>query len=209
MLCIITIHNCYAIIKIFFGDGNLYMSRLYIIFFLLITPFFPVLSEAQVITDPEVKLVNNDMYVSFSLNLEDKGLQEIKRGIDKELKVHIDLFRIWKIWPDEFVLGKMYIRTLKADPVKKEYVSTISDGSTLVEKRFKSFESMISGSLSVKDMKLTNTREITPGEYFLRVTIESRIRKLPPVIGYFLIFLSENEFRIVKDSGVFVIEGAR
>jgi len=81
------------------------MSRLYIIFFLLITLILPVLSEAQVITGPEVKLVNNDIYVSFALNLEDKNLQEIKRGIDKELKVNVDLFRIWKVWPDEFVLG--------------------------------------------------------------------------------------------------------
>ncbi len=185
------------------------MSRLYIIFFFLIMPFYPVLSEAQVISGPEVKLVNNDIYVSFSLDLEDKSLQEVKKGIEKELKFHIDMFRIWKIWPNEFVLGKMYIRTLKADPVKKEYVSKISDGSILVEKRFKSFESMISGALSVRDMKLTNIREIDPGEYFIRVTIESRIRKLPPVIGYFLIFLSENEFRIVRDSAVFIIEGAR
>ena len=63
------------------------MSRLYTIFFLLITLFSPVLSEGQVITGPEVKLVNNDIYVSFSLNLEDKNLQEIRRGIDKELKI--------------------------------------------------------------------------------------------------------------------------
>lgn len=185
------------------------MSRLYIIFFLLITLIFPVLSEAQVITGPEVKIINNDIYVSFTLNLEDKNLQEIKRGIDKELKLNVDLFRIWKVWPDEFVLGKMNIRTLKADPVKKEYVSTLLDGNTFIKKRFKTFESMTRGALSVKDMKLTNIREIDPGEYFVRVTIESRIRKLPPVIGYLFIFLKENEFKIVKDSGVFVIEGAR
>lgn len=185
------------------------MSRLYIIFFLLITFISPVLSEAQVITGPEVKIVNNDIYVSFSLNLEDKKLQEIKRGIDKELKLNVDLFRIWKVWPDEFVLGKMNIRTLKSDPVKNEYVSTSLDGNTLIEKRFKSFESMISWALSVKDMKLTNIREMDPGEYFVRVTIESKIRKLPPVIGYLFIFLSENEFKIVKDSGALVIEGAR
>ena len=184
------------------------MSRLYIIFFLLIT-LFPVFSEAQVIAGPEVKLVNNDIYVSFALNLADKNLQEIKSGIDKELKISIDLFRIWKVWPDEFVLGKLSVRTLKADPVKKEYVATVLEGNTLIEKRFKSFESMISGTLSVRDMKLTNIREMDPGEYFVRVTIESKIRKLPPVIGYFLIFLSENEFKLVKDSSVFAIEGAK
>jgi len=185
------------------------MSKLYTILFLLIMFFSPLLSEGQVITGPEVKLANNDIYVSFSLNLEDKNLQEIQNGIDKELRLYIDLFRIWKVWPDEFVLGKTYIRTLKADPVKKEYVATSSEGSTLVERRFKSFESMISWALSVRDMKLTNTREIDPGEYFIRVTAESKIRKLPPVIGYLFIFLSENEFKIVKNSGVFVIEGTR
>ena len=185
------------------------MSRLYTIFFLLITFIFPVLSEAQVITGPEVKFVNNDIYVSFTLNLEEQNLQEIKKGIDKELKFYVDLFRIWRVWPDEFVLGKTNIRTLKAEPVKKEYVSTSLAGNTLIEKRFKSFESMISWALSVRDMKLTNIREIDPGKYFVRVTIESRIRKLPPVIGYLFIFLSENEFKVVKDSGVFVIEGAR
>jgi hypothetical protein len=95
------------------------------------------MSEAQVITGPEVKIVNNDIYVSFTLNLEDKNLQEIKRGIDKELKLNIDLFRIWKVWPDEFVLGTMNIRTLKADPSKKSLCNLI-DGSTLVERRFKS-----------------------------------------------------------------------
>jgi hypothetical protein len=171
--------------------------------------FSPLLSEGQVITGPEVKLANNDIYVSFTLNLEEKSLQEIQKGIDKELKLYIDLFRIWKVWPDEFVLGKAYIRTLKADPVKKEYVATSTEGNTLIERRFKSFESMINWTLSVKDMKLTNTREIDPGEYFIRVTIESKIRKLPPVIGYLFIFLSENEFKKIKNSGVFVIEGSR
>jgi hypothetical protein len=185
------------------------MSRLYTIFFLIIMLFSPVLSEGQVIAGPEVRLANNDIYVSFSLNLEDKNLEEIRQGIDKELKLYVDLFKVWKIWPDEFVLGKTYTRTLKADPIKKEYVATSLDGNTLIERRFKSFESMISWTLSVKDMKLTNTREIESGQYFVKITIESKIRKLPPVIGYLLIFISENEFKIVKDSGYFAIEGAR
>lgn len=185
------------------------MSKLYTIFFLLITLFFPSVSGGQVIVGPDVKLANNDIYVTFSLGLEDKNLQEIKRGIDKELRLYINLFRVWKVWPDEFVLGKTYTRTLKADPIKKEYVSTSSDGSTLTERRFKSFESMINWAQSVKDLKLTSTREIDPGEYFIQITTESKIRKLPPVIGYFFIFLSENEFKITKNSGIFSIEGVR
>jgi hypothetical protein len=52
-------------------------------------------------------------------------------------------------------------------------------------------------------------RELEPGQYFVRVTVESKIRKLPPVIGYLFIFVSENEFKIVRDSALFPIEGAR
>ena len=185
------------------------MSRLYTIFFLFIMFFSPVLTEGQVIAGPEVRTANNDIYVSFSLNLEDKHLEEIRRGIDKELKIYIDLFKVWKVWPDEFVLGKTYTRTLKADPIKKEYVSTSLAGNTLIERRFKSFESMIAWATSVKDMKLTNIREIEPGQYFVKITIESKVRKLPPVIGYLFIFVSENEFKIVKDSDSFVIEGTK
>jgi len=171
--------------------------------------FMPVISEGQTITDTDVKLNNNEIHVSFSLALEDKNIQEISQGIDKELKFYVDLFRVWKVWPDEFVLGKTYSRTLKADPIKKEYVATSNDGSVIIKKRFKSLESMLSWSLSVKDLKLTNTRELDPGQYFVKITAESRIRKFPPVIGYLFIFLSENEFKIEKNSGFFLIEGAR
>jgi hypothetical protein len=44
-----------------------------------------------------------------------------------------------------------------------------------------------------------------PGTYFVRVSAESKIRKLPPVIGYFMIFLPENEFKITKDSSFITI----
>ncbi len=59
---------------------------------------------------------------------------------------------------------------------------------------------MLQWALSVSNLKLANARDLEPGVYFVRITIESRIRKLPPVIGYFIIFLPENEFKIKKDS---------
>jgi hypothetical protein len=185
------------------------MPRLYIFLFLFIALISPSLSESQIIAGPEVALANNDIYISFSVILGDKHLEEIRKGIEKELKLHIDLFRVWRVWPDEFTIGKTNVRTLKADPVKKEYVATSLEGNTLIEKRFKSFESMIDWSLSVKNIKLTNTREIDRGKYFVRITVESKIRKLPPVIGYFFIFVSENEFKVVKDSAFFSIDGGK
>ncbi len=127
----------------------------------------------------------------------------------KEFRFYADLFRVWKMWPDEFVLDRFFIKTLKSDPVKKEYLATSSDGSTLIQKRFKSLESMIQWALRINALKLANMKDLEPGVYFVRVTVESKIRKLPPVVGYFMIFLPENEFKITKDSSLFPVGKVR
>ncbi len=152
------------------------------------------------ITGPVVNLRENEIHVTTALSLDETILQELRNGITKEFRFYVDLYRVWKMWPDEFVLGKFFIRTLKCDPVKLEYIAKSNDGTTLVQKRFKSFESMLQWALDINDLKLANMRELEPGVYYVRVTIESRIRKLPPVIGYFMIFLPETEFKISKRS---------
>ena len=160
-------------------------------------------SGASEITGPEIKIQDNQIRVTTSLSLNEKSLQELRNGVTKDLKFSIDLFRVWKMWPDEFVVGKMFIRTLKSDPVTMEYRGSSNDGNTLVQKKFKSFESMIQWALLINDVKLANVKDLEQGTYFVRVTVESKIRKLPPVIGYFMIFLPENEFKIEKDSPFF------
>lgn len=178
-----------------------------LLFFLLFA--LPLSSEGQVISGPDARLVGNDIFVGFSVSLDSQGVQDIRNGIRKELKFYVDLFKSWKGWPDEFILGKAYTKTLRSDPVKREYVATSFDGYVLIEKRFRSFESMMDWVMTFKDLKLTNVRELDPGQYFVKVTIESKILNLPPVIGHLLIFIPENEFRIKKDSSFFTIEGAR
>jgi hypothetical protein len=157
-------------------------------------------SNGAEITGPEVKLRDHEIYVTTSLSLDEKSRQELSGGITKEFRFYIDIFRVWKMWPDEFIFSKSFIRTLKSDPVKMEYVATSRGGGTIIRKRFKSFGSMVQWALNINDLKLANVRELEPGLYFVRVTVESKIRKLPPVIGYFMIFLPENEFKITKDS---------
>lgn len=169
----------------------------------------PLVSEGQTIAGPEMKVVNSDLFVTFSLGIENKRIEAMRSGVDKDLTFYIDLFKVWKIWPDEFVLGKSYVRTIRVDPIKKEFIATSSDGSVLVEKRFKSFDSMLAWTVSFRDLKLASVRELEPGQYFVRVTVESKVRKLPPVIGYLFIFISENEFKVVRDSAPVSIEGAR
>jgi hypothetical protein len=165
-------------------------------------------SFAGEITGPEVKFHENEIHATASLLLDDKYLQEIRNGIKKEFRFYIDIFRVWNLWPDEFVSSKSFTRTLMSDPVKTEFIATSNDGNTQIRKRFKSLESMLKWALSFDDIKLANVRDLDPGVYFVRVTVESKIRQLPPVIGYFMIFLPENEFKIRKDSSYFSI-GAR
>jgi len=165
-------------------------------------------SFAGEITGPEVKFHENEIHATASLLLDDKYLQEIRNGIKKEFRFYIDIFRVWNVWPDEFVSSNSFTRTIRSDPVKTEFIATSSDGNTQIKKRFKSLESMLKWALSIDDLKLANVRDLEPGVYFVRVTVESKIRQLPPVIGYFMIFLPENEFKLRKDSSYFSI-GAR
>jgi hypothetical protein len=183
------------------------MKRAILLVFIIVAMCVSVPSEAQEITGPEVKLVNNDIYVTFSLKLKDERVQEIRDGLDKDLKFYVDLFRVWNVWPDEFILGKVFTKTIKSDPIKKEYVATSFDGSTFIQKRFRTFESMLGWTFGFRDLKLANTRELEKGRYFVRITIESKIRKLPPFIGQVMFFVSENEFKIKKDSPAFAVEG--
>jgi hypothetical protein len=171
--------------------------------------FLPPVAWGQTVAGPDAKLQNNDLYVTFSLGLNEKTIDALKNGMEKEIRFYIDLFRVWNIWPDEFVLGRSFKKTIKADPIKKEFIATSNDGSVVIEKRFRTFETMLDWVVSFRDLKLTNVRELESGRYFVRITVESKIRQLPPVIGYFLVFVSENEFRVVKDSSQFMIEGQK
>jgi hypothetical protein len=166
-------------------------------------------ARAAEVFGPEVKLQDREIYVSTSLSLDENYLEELRNGVTKEFRFYIDLFRVWNMWPDEFILSRSFIRTLTSDPVKMEYTATSGDGNMITKKRFKSFDSMLQWALSINNLKLANARDLEPGVYFVRATIESRIRKLPPVIGYFIIFLPENEFRIKKDSPFITIGPAR
>jgi len=167
--------------------------------------FFPSITRCAEIIGPETKIINNEIYVTTGLILDEKQLQDLKNGIAKEITFYIDLFRVWSIWPDEFVLGETIVKTLKADPVKKEYVAASSDGMTIVERRFNELDSLLKWSLNIRDLKLTNTRELEPDNYFVRITVESRLRKLPPVISYLFFFVPEKEFTKVKDSSKFSV----
>jgi len=197
--------------KIIFSRGDvkskLIDKRLHLAFCFLFlfccSLFFPSITKGAEIIGPETKIINNEIHVTTGLMLDDKQLQDLKNGIAKEITFYIDLFRAWNMWPDEFVLGKTLVKTLKVDPVKREYIATSSDGATIIERRFNELDSLLRWSLNIKDLKLTNMRELESADYFIRITVESRLRKLPPVVSYLFFFVPEKEFSKIKDSSKF------
>lgn len=164
----------------------------------LLVTFSPV-SGAD-ISVPELTTRNGELFVDAFLSLDDKYIQELRNGMKKEFHCYISLYRVWGMWPDEFITGKQIIRNLKADPVKTEFVAKSNDGSTVLRKRFKSFESMMIWAQRFEDEHLVDIRDLEPGTYYVQVRVESKIRRLPPVIGYFMFFVKENEFMVRKNS---------
>lgn len=169
---------------------------------LAVLPFFAGAAE---IAGPEVSVVENNIMVNTGLRLDERERASIANGVSKDMIFYVDLFRVWSFWPDEFVLGKTFRKTLRCDPVKKEFIATSLSGTTLTEKRFGDCERLIGWALGLGDIRLTNTAELDPDDYFVRVTVESRLRSLPPVISSIFFFVKETEFSIKKDSRIFVL----
>lgn len=177
-----------------------------LIFLLLCVPYNVFGAD---VSGPDVQLRNNEIFVTTGLVLDDENLQNIKKGISKEIVFYIDLFRVWKTWPDEFVAGKKIVKTLESDYIKKEYTATSFDGTARIKKRFKDIDSMLAWALNISDFKLFNARDLEAANYFVRVIAESRLRNLPPVVGYLLFFVPEKDFKLTKDSPAFHAGAAR
>lgn len=157
----------------------------------------------------DAKIVNNELIVTSGLQPDQKMVDDLANGLSKEIVFYIDLFRKWKIWPDEFILGAKIVRHLQSDPIKREYIGSSTEGNLRTIKRFKDLDSMMAWALSISDLKLTNVKALETDDYYVKVTAESNIKKLPPVIGYLLFFTPSKEFSVSRDSSVFRISNSQ
>ncbi len=155
---------------------------------------------------PNVKVRGGNIVVATGVALAPEQVEDIRRGVSKEIVFYVDLFRVWKLWPNEFILGRAFTQTLNCDPVKKEYVAASLAGDTIRERRFKSCDSLLRWALNISDFVLVGTAELEPSEYFVRVTVESRLRRLPPFIDLLFFFVKETEFSISGDSPFFPLK---
>lgn len=166
---------------------------------LLFVPHTGFTSEIATVT---VKQVNSELFVTAALQPDQKLIDDLNNGLSKEIVFYIDLFRKWKFWPDEFVLGKKIVKVLKSDPIKREYTGTSTEGNVQRIKRFKDLDSMIAWAMNIADLKLTNVKALETDDYYVKVTAESNLKTLP-----IFIFISSNEFKVSKDSPAFRIPG--
>ncbi len=179
---------------------------------ILLTAVLLVLSspaKAAELSPVSVTILNGEIRAGSSVSLDPRMVEEIREGLSKEFIYYIDLFRVWDVWPNEFIAGRKIVKEIKSDPIKRQHIAVSNDGAVRIEKRFKDAESMIAWTMTIGDIGLASVNNLDRGSYFVKVTVESKIRKLPPVIGYLLFFVPEKEFSMSRNSQVFHVQGKR
>jgi len=159
-------------------------------------------AEAVEVHPVRLSVRDRIIYADSGLTLDQTQLNDLRNGLHKELIFYVDLFREWDIWPDEFISGIRITRELRSDPVKKEFYMISTVGGLVSERRFTSLESLLAEALTLKGVAVASTSGLLPGKYFVKVSVESRIRKLAPIIGYLLFFVPEKEFSVENTSEV-------
>jgi len=166
------------------------------------------IAESADIQAVELSFRGQELQITTALVPDEDMLNELRQGLSKEIRFAFELMLVKALFPDEYILGQKITVTLKSDPIKREFAARMSGSGAQVEKRFKDVESMVSWALSLKDFKFTNVKELDPGTYYVRVSAESRVRKLPPVIKYLLFFIPETEFKVWRYSQTFSLPPA-
>jgi len=187
------------------------VKNLFAISFLMCFVFSsPVSVFPAEILNPEVMIQDNSIIVNTGLTDTKEIEPTIKSGIEKEIIFTIELFKVWKFWPDEFVVSKKILRTIKYDNLRERYFAMSYDGTAELEKDFKNFNSMKTWVFKVNNINLVNIKELEPGAYYVRVIAESRSREISPVMGFLMLFIPEIEMSLARESQVmFEFGGSR
>jgi hypothetical protein len=162
-------------------------------------------TEGVEIRTVNVEIKEDSLIVNSDLHLDEGQIEDLQNGIEKEITFYVDLFRQWAVWPDEFISGTRIQRKIKSDHVKNEFSINSNSNNSDDEQRFSSLASLLSEALSLKGIELSSINHLRPGRYFVKVSAESRIRKLAPIVGYLLFFVPQMEFKVEKNSEVFEI----
>lgn len=129
--------------------------------------------------------------------------EDFKNGLSKNIFILIELYRKWSIIPDEFINGVQIQRVLISDPIKDEFIIKTLQGEILTEKRFKNWQEALDWALNIGPVRVVNINNVDRGKYYIKITVESNIKKLPSILEHILFFIPTYEKKITKESESF------
>ncbi|MGW8273211.1 MAG: DUF4390 domain-containing protein [Thermodesulfovibrionales bacterium] len=180
-----------------------FMAALALTVFLGLGALVPVPARAIQVSEVMVKIEGAHLVVNASLTLDESQVTEIRKGLKKELVFYVDLFKVWGFWPDEFIQGLKVYRTMKSDPVKGEFILVSVENGAERELRFNSADSLLAKALAIESVQISIAPDVDPGDYYVKVTVESKILKMSPIVSNLLFFIPEREFKVSNRSAVF------
>jgi hypothetical protein len=161
------------------------------------------------ITTINYRQVNRDVVVNTFLQFDEKIIDDINEGLPKEITFTVSLVKNRRLWPNEISQARVIVRSLRSNPIKREYIGeNSSDGEKRVM-RFRDAGSMIAWGGSIRELKLSDVDIEEDAEYFIRITAESRMLALPSVVDALLFFIPTREFSVTKETGLFRLTPAQ
>ncbi len=185
-------------------SNNFQSGKVFTLIFCVYLTLTASAATAEII-GPAIKIQNNNIMIGTGFSNIKEIENAIKSGVEKEIVFTIELFREWNFWPDEFVQARKIKKTIKYDNLRGQYRISSHDGTVVKERYLKEFNDLKEWLFTVKDVNLINVKELEQGKYFVRVVVESKSKKIPPVIGFFMLFIPETETSLAKRSPAFVV----
>ncbi|MEJ5226557.1 DUF4390 domain-containing protein [Thermodesulfovibrio sp.] len=177
-------------------------SSLFIITLMTVLFFIP---SAYGIEDIKMEVNIDGGYVSTSATIVPsvEFMEDFKNGLGKNLLITIELYRRWSIIPDEFIANVQIQRAMSSDPIKGEFTVKSILRDVLLEKRFNNYSDAIKWAMHIEPTKVADISRLEKGTYYLKITVESNIKRLPSILENFLFFIPKYEKKISKNSESF------
>ena len=156
------------------------------------------------IVGPVIHFVDNDIIVNLSITDVSELETAINSGIEKEITFTVELLRVWKFWPDEFVVSKRIKKTIQYDNLRQQYKVSSYDGIKRIKRNFKNYNAMKNWIFNVRSVNLANIKELDLHDYYVRIVVESKNIENLPVVGFLKYFIPKVEMSLAKESQPFL-----
>jgi len=163
----------------------------------------PANAAAPNIIGPDIRIVDNNIIVSLSIDNFKDLETPIKAGIKKEIVITAELLRTWNLWPDEFIVSKKFEKVIKYDNLRDQYLVSSYDGITRIQKKFKDYDKLSDWIFNTNTFSLANTKELDPSNYYIRIVVESKSLDQIPLLGILTNFIPAVEMSLAKESAQF------